>query len=575
VNADCKPCFFPPVFLHKFNKFFCPKTGGPYTEITTGLPGLQDSDVTWGDFDNDGDLDILCSGYSGMNGYLSIIYRNDGGDLFTDVEAGLIGVSKGSLSWGDYDNDSDLDILLTGYTGSFRVSKIYRNDNGYFTDINAGLTGVYGSSAEWGDYDNDGDLDILLTGATTGYSTYERVSKIYRNDSGMFTDINVSLPAVFGSSVAWGDYDNDCDLDIIMTGVVNAQLELLTAIFRNDNGIFTNINAEIVDLAGSVDLGDYNNDGNLDILLSGDNFADYLVIYRNNQDSIFTDINAGLPGICSGKAVWGDYDNDGNSDILSFGRSDLYGDLSKIYRNDSGSFVDTNFSFVPLWNGSCEWGDYDNDGDLDFIITGESLDYGKILKIYKNNSLIANTKPQPPSNLKQTVIGSSVNLSWKKSSDNETLRDGLSYNICVGSTSVGFEIVSPMSDTSTGKRSIVKRGNVDQNTSWTITGLSNGTYYWSVQAVDNGFTGSEFAPEHMFFVGSMYPPQNVTISPSGNEVSLSWTEVNGATSYKVFASDEPYGTFTDVSSLGVFVGTSWTYTGIDTKKFYYVVAVSE
>lgn len=546
-----------------------------FTEITTGLPGLQDSDVTWGDFDNDGDLDILCSGYSGMNGYLSIIYRNDGGDLFTDVEAGLIGVSKGSLSWGDYDNDSDLDILLTGYTGSFRVSKIYRNDNGYFTDINAGLTGVYGSSAEWGDYDNDGDLDILLTGATTGYSTYERVSKIYRNDSGMFTDINVSLPAVFGSSVAWGDYDNDCDLDIIMTGVVNAQLELLTAIFRNDNGIFTNINAEIVDLAGSVDLGDYNNDGNLDILLSGDNFADYLVIYRNNQDSIFTDINAGLPGICSGKAVWGDYDNDGNSDILSFGRSDLYGDLSKIYRNDSGSFVDTNFSFVPLWNGSCEWGDYDNDGDLDFIITGESLDYGKILKIYKNNSLIANTKPQPPSNLKQTVIGSSVNLSWKKSSDNETLRDGLSYNICVGSTSVGFEIVSPMSDTSTGKRSIVKRGNVDQNTSWTITGLSNGTYYWSVQAVDNGFTGSEFAPEHMFFVGSMYPPQNVTISPSGNEVSLSWTEVNGATSYKVFASDEPYGTFTDVSSLGVFVGTSWTYTGIDTKKFYYVVAVSE
>jgi hypothetical protein len=67
----------------------------------------------------------------------------------------LSGVIYGSISWGDYDNDGDLDILLTGGSGSGQISKIYRNDAGVFTEINAGLTGISYSSVSWGDYDND------------------------------------------------------------------------------------------------------------------------------------------------------------------------------------------------------------------------------------------------------------------------------------------------------------------------------------------------------------------------------------------------------------------------------------
>ena len=77
----------------------------------------------------------------------------------------LTGVNNSSVAWGDYDDDGDLDILLTGYDGSNTlVAKVYRNDGGVFVDIGAGLTGVNYSSVAWGDYDNDGDLDILLTG---------------------------------------------------------------------------------------------------------------------------------------------------------------------------------------------------------------------------------------------------------------------------------------------------------------------------------------------------------------------------------------------------------------------------
>ena len=71
-----------------------------------------------------------------------------------------------SVAWGDYDNDGDLDVLLTGPSGGV-ASRVYRNNGGTFSDIGAGLPGVSISSVAWGDYDNDGDLDILLTGSSS------------------------------------------------------------------------------------------------------------------------------------------------------------------------------------------------------------------------------------------------------------------------------------------------------------------------------------------------------------------------------------------------------------------------
>ena len=98
---------------------------------------------------------------------LSKMYRNNGDNSFTEqTSITLTGVAYSSVAWGDYDNDGDLDILLTGDNGSSRISKIYRNNgNNTFTEqTSIALTGVDSSSVAWGDYDNDGDLDILLTG---------------------------------------------------------------------------------------------------------------------------------------------------------------------------------------------------------------------------------------------------------------------------------------------------------------------------------------------------------------------------------------------------------------------------
>ena len=370
-----------------------------FTDIGAELTDVYGSSVAWGDYDNDGDLDVLLTGSVGWPDKVSLIYRNDGpspsgGWVFTDIGAGLTGVSYGSAAWGDYDNDGDLDILLTGYSSSGRVSQVYRNDDGNFADIGAGLTGVSNGSVAWGDYDNDGDLDILLTG---GDSNQDPVSRIYRNDGGApsggwtFTDIGAGLIGVNAGSAAWGDYDNDGDLDILLTGSTGWSSRV-SRIYRNDVGSFTGVDAGLVGVEySSAAWGDYDNDGDLDILLTGySDGGSVSLVYRNDGSNpsrgrIFTDISAGLTGNNSGTVAWGDYDNDGDLDIL------LAIWPTRIYRNDgsnsSGEWVFTNIDveLATALASSAAWGDYDNDGDLDILLAGEVEESTPGSFIYRND----------------------------------------------------------------------------------------------------------------------------------------------------------------------------------------------
>ena len=254
------------------------------------------------------------------SGSISRIYNNDNG-TFTDIEAGLSGVRNPAVAWGDYDNDGDLDILLTGEASSGNISKVYRNDAGVFTDIGAGLPGVKSSSVAWGDYDNDGDLDIAIAGRT-GAGSAIHMANVYRNDNGTFTDTGPLLEGAEYTSVAWGDYDNDGDLDLLTTG--STEFGHVTPIYRNDNGVFTGILAGLDGGGyGLVAWGDFDNDGDLDALVAGAGAFNFTRVYRNDG-GVFSDIGAGLPSVLLDPVsiAWGDYDNDGDLDILlSPGRS--------------------------------------------------------------------------------------------------------------------------------------------------------------------------------------------------------------------------------------------------------------
>ena len=465
----------------------------PLAGLNAGLIGVADGSVAWGDYDDDGDLDLVLTGDSGA-GYVASVYRNDSGD-FNDIGAGLAGVRLSSSAWGDYDNDGDLDLLLAGYEGyATYVSKIYRNDGGgTFTDVGAGLIGTDSGSVAWGDFDNDGDLDIALTGTTLigPPNEWPPVSRVYRNDAGSFTDIGSALLQVTHSALAWGDYDNDSDLDLVLTG--QSAGGSVALVYRNDAGSLNDTGAGLPGVTdGSVAWGDYDNDGDLDLLLTGDSGADTVaIVYRNDAGS-FNDSGAGLMGVTEGSAVWGDHDNDGDLDILLTGETGS-GYVANVYCNDAASFIITT-ELTGLSHSAAAWGDCDDDGDLDLALSGDT-GTGAMAEIYQNIWPTPNTLPSAPTNLTAQVIGSTMTMSWDAATDAETPATGLTYNLRVGTTPGGEEICPAMADAATGHRRVAALGNANHDTSWTLELPSPvpSNIYWSVQAVDGCFAGSEFA----------------------------------------------------------------------------------
>ncbi|MGA9294073.1 MAG: FG-GAP-like repeat-containing protein, partial [Ignavibacteriaceae bacterium] len=499
-----------------------------FSEVVGATPSLyiQSSGLTGTftpDFDNNGFNDILSS-----NGSNYELYKNNVG-TFLKSGFNLPALYGGSLSFADYNNDGYYDIFFSGgNTDDNAFSRLFKNVSGNFEDINANITGVVVSSIDWTDYDNDGDLDFILTGDPTDpYIVAEdgvnpqlprvRITKLYRNDgNGVFTEVNSDFPGILLGSAVWGDYDNDGDQDLLLCG-----LDFIK-IYENVKGSFR----EVIDYKGYDNKGawgDFNNDGLLDFcVVSADTFIyqnnSHLKIFYNNGYKSFN-----LVTIASSLYYWDvtcrDYDDDGDLDIIF-----LNGNV--VYQNNG----DNNFKRISL-PSALSFADYDNDGDLD--IMGQS-------GIYRNNKVFNqnfNIKKNinPPLNLHTTFLHDhSVKFSWSKPGNNTS--QILTYNIRLGTKPNGINIVSPMSNLVTGKRLKPAIGNAGFDTSWTIKNLPEGTYYWSIQSVDNNFDASVFSTEQKITVSySFIAPHLVAVS--GNElIQLKWNkyEFNDFKMYNIY-----------------------------------------
>lgn len=392
-----------------------------FTLTNTALPGVASSSVVCGDFNNDGKPGVLLTGSSGSS-FTPIcqIWHNQSNGVFTNLNAALPGISSSAVARGDFDNDGRADLLLTGFAGvdvnnfPIRLSQVWRNlGNGIFTNIQAGLPGVDTGAVALGDFDNDGNLDILLT----GYSSTGAVAQVWHNlGNGTFTNMNVGLPGVFYSSVTLGDYDNDGNLDILLTGTTNGfGSGAVTQLWRNlGNGTFTRISTGLPGVTeGVVAFGDFYQAGRLDILLTGSTQTGAVCqVWRNLGNGTYTKMNVGLPGVYKSSVTLADYDNDGKLDILLAGVDNQSNLICQVWRN-TGNWVFTNINagLPGIRSGSVAWADFDNDGRLDFLLAGLDTVGNPILQVYHNNTALSNPSALRINGLK-TLASRSRQLSF-------------------------------------------------------------------------------------------------------------------------------------------------------------------
>jgi hypothetical protein len=306
------------------------------------------------DYDNDGDNDILVLRGAWLldDGQIrNSLLRNNGDRTFTDVtrQAGLAEPARPTQAavWGDFDNDGDLDLYIgnesrlrkNSRAGDYPSQLFQNNGDGTFTDIalRAGVTNDrYAKGVTAGDYDNDGDLDLYVSNAGK--------NRLYRNNTdGTFTDVadQLGVAEPTGASFAswFFDYDNDGDLDLFVAAYDCTLADIVSdyrdqqhsgvspRLYRNDGQSgFTDVAAAVgLDhpyLPMGANFGDLDNDGFLDIYLATGrpNYKMLVpnVMLRNDGGKRFQNVttSGGFGHLQKGHGVaFADIDNDGDQDI--------------------------------------------------------------------------------------------------------------------------------------------------------------------------------------------------------------------------------------------------------------------
>ncbi|MEQ8475756.1 MAG: FG-GAP-like repeat-containing protein [Fulvivirga sp.] len=354
---------------------------------------IRNSSVAFADVDGDLDQDVIITGRSASDTRIAKLFTNNGSGVFNEVlGTPFVGVSDGAVAFSDVDGDSDQDLIITGSTGTVRVTKLYINDGGgIFTEvIGTPFEGVAFGSVAFSDVDGDLDQDILITGNN---SSITPITKLYKNNGeGVFEEvIDAVFEGVSFSSIASADIDGDTDQDIITTGFNSSGIRITKLYKNNGSGIFTEVIGTTFDAVASSSIAFIDVDGDLDqdLLITGKNSLEIASskLYENDGDGVFTEI-IGTPfeGVSDGSIAFADIDGDLDQDVFITGTNSSNASIAKLYDNDgNGVFTEImNTPFDGISGGSIAFSDVDGDLDQDVLVTGLATTV-RISRLYSNN----------------------------------------------------------------------------------------------------------------------------------------------------------------------------------------------
>ncbi|OKS86806.1 FG-GAP-like repeat-containing protein [Mucilaginibacter polytrichastri] len=404
----------PPQYLIKTEPLVTDTAIKPFKDVAMNL-GLAIRKMGGGtiidDFNNDGYADIITSS-SSLAEHMHY-FRNNRNGSFTDIarQSGLGQFTGGlNIMQTDYNNDGfkDIFVLRGAWKGKFGKepnSLLRNNGNGTFTDVTrqSGLLSCHPTqAATWADFNNDGWLDVFI--GNESQAGDENLSELYiNNKNGTFTEQAAAANCrinMFVKGVTAGDYDNDGRTDLFVS-TMNGRNVLLKNITENGKVIFKDVTvqAKVSDRnAGTFAtwFWDYDNDGWLDILVSGygnsapigyrlgaealnkyQTSGGKVILYHNEHNGTFIDISqqSGFNKVSFAMgANFGDIDNDGFLDFYLGTGNPLFTSLipNQLYRNDGGkrfTNVTTRANVGSLQKGhAIAFADLDNDGNQDIFI---------------------------------------------------------------------------------------------------------------------------------------------------------------------------------------------------------------